>query len=272
MHSSVTATSNLASAQSSWLRQSAFKLGAAIALTVGAMAVNGQAAAQSVLLPSVKASGPLPTASGVPTVRPSKRAKGLGRESFEAAQRSTVLCVDIGDPGCGGEPEGWSRFWTLDFRFPFDPDKPPELEKVTVFGARSTCYIWMTGVSGEDIQVVLPTCGLGDAMGIAEIAALSPGEFQALEVEVERLAKVVQKCVKAPGSRANDTSNLWSQQAAKTDLDGMVLQRNDVVVVRYASGEIYAFNFGGKFSTGEPVLTSARPASADERAVCVVAG
>ncbi len=145
------------------------------------------------------------------------------------------------------------------------------MEKVTVT-AGSACYIWMAGVNGEDRQVVLPTCSLGDAMGLPEIDSLSPGEFQALAAEVERLAKVVQKCVRAQGSRANDTSGLWSRDAAQTQLSGIPVVAGDVVVVRYASGEIYAFDFGGKLSGNQLNLANPRPANAEERAVCVVAG
>lgn len=275
MHVPVAAISNQQSAinaKPSSLRQSALSLASAVALTFSTLAVSSPAAAQPVLAPVVKASSPLPAASGTPLVRPSKRARTLGALTFETAQRSTALCADIGDPACSGDPEGWSKFWTLNFRFAFQPDTPPELEKVTVYGTRSTCYIWMTGVSGEDIQVVLPTCGLGDAMGIPEISTLSPGEFQALEAEVERLARVVQKCVRAQGSRANDTSELWSRSAANTQLAGIPVGPGDVMVVRYASGEIYAFDFGGRLLGNVFELANPRLANVEERAVCVVAG
>ncbi len=198
-----------------------------------------------------------------------KRAAGPNADG--ALSTASSVCVDQGDPGCGGEPDGWTQHWVLNFRFATAPDEPVELEKFVGIGQLATCYIWLAGVNG-DLQVVLPTCSLTDAMGLPEVASLSTAEFQALEAEVVRVAKLVQKCVKSKGTFAADSGRLWAGQAAAAQLVGLPVAIGDSVVVRYQDGGTFVFTYGGKSGGGLAHLDAGRPAGSAERSVCVTAG
>jgi hypothetical protein len=180
-------------------------------------------------------------------------------------------CMEDSDTAC--PPPLWMDIWELNFRFPGALETPLELEKVIVPVGRlerPDCSLRV----GEQFML-LPSCSLSDGLIThAELlGTLSPEQFRELDEEIQFVAKVVKKCVNAPGSRASDSFNLYAMQSAKRDLVGVPLSaNNDLVVVRYSSGEIVTFQFNVILGDGTPNLINPRAATEEERQVCVVAG